>query len=59
MRVPFVYLHKNGLPNLDAVLKDVDVCAELYKLEGVRFRYDITIGVDNVIVLFTLIKEII
>lgn len=59
MRVPFVYMHKYGLPNLDAVLKDVDICAELYRLQGVNFRYVITIGPDNVIVLFTLIKEII
>jgi len=59
MRVPFIYMHKNGLPNIDVALSDLDICAELYTLQGVKYRYDIFIGQDNIIVLFTLIKQII
>jgi hypothetical protein len=59
MRVPFIYMHKNGLPNLDVALSDLDFCAEMYKSQGVKYNYIITIGEDNIIVLFTLTKQII
>jgi hypothetical protein len=54
MFVPFVADHKGGFPDIDRLFKIIDVYSEFYCTNGIKFSYNILIGLEESKVLFYL-----